>query len=118
VAVDDTFVGLTDRRVIAIDRRKRHSGAKRSWRDRLNLTRMDESRGRHEIVFETSRHGLVCSVNLAVFCLARLTVRTDAGQAISVGLNSRYWAERALVLSQTIAEDVALTKTRAVSSRQ
>jgi hypothetical protein len=100
VATDDTFVGLTDRRLIAIERRKRPPGQKRGWRERLNLRRQDASKGKHAVIFEASRDELALSVRLAVFYLARLNVRAGDGRRFSVGLNCRYWARRALELSQ------------------
>jgi hypothetical protein len=100
VATDDTLVGLTDRRLIAIERRKRPPGQKRGWRERLNLRRQDASRGKHALIFEASRDELTLSVRLAVFYLARLNVRAGDGRRFSVGLNCRYWARQALELSQ------------------
>lgn len=100
VAVDDTFVGLTDRRLIAIDRRKRPSGEKRGWPERLNLRQRDAPKGKHAIVFETSSEGLSLSVRLAVFYLARLNARAVDGRTFNIGLNSRYWAEQAVALSR------------------
>jgi len=99
VATDDTLVGLTDKRLIAIDRRKRPPGQRRGWRERFNLSRLDTATGRHAVIFEAPREGLAVSVRLAVFYLARLAVRTPGGQRLSVGLNSRYWAERAAELA-------------------
>ena len=98
-AVDDTFVGLTDRRLIAIEHQKRAPGEKRSWRERLNLRRLNSSKGKHAVVFEAPREGLTLSVRLAVFYLARFNVQTPDGRRFSIGLNSRYWAERATELS-------------------
>jgi hypothetical protein len=99
LAVDDTFVGLTNRRLIAIDRKKSLPGEKRGWRERLNLQRHDGSKGRHAMVFEAPRDRLDLSVRLGVFYLARLNVRAADSRSISIGLNSRYWAERAVTLS-------------------
>lgn len=99
VATDDTLVGLTDRRLVAIDRRKRPPGQKQGWRERFNLSRLDTATGRHAVIFEAPREGVELSVRLAVFYLARLTVRTPGGQRFSVGLNSRYWAGRAVDLA-------------------
>jgi hypothetical protein len=96
MATDDTLVGLTERRLIALDRQKRPPGEKRGWRERLKLRRLDATRGRHAMAFEAPREGLVCSVRLAVFYLARLEVRAADGRRFSIGLNSRYWAERAV----------------------
>ena len=107
VAVDDTFVGLTDQRLIAIERQRRPPGVKRSWRERLNLRRFDLSKGKHAVVFEASCEGLNLSVRLAVFYLARFSVQTPDGRRFSVGLNSRYWAERAIGLSRTVGEAIA-----------
>lgn len=104
VAVDDTLVGLTDRRLIAIDRQKRPPGQKRSWRERMNLRRLNSSKGKHSVVFETPCEGLSSSVRLAIFYLARLNVRAADGRTFSIGLNSRFWAERAVQLSQTDIE--------------
>jgi hypothetical protein len=97
--VDDTFVGLTDRRLIAIERQKRAPGEERSWRERFNLRRLDSSKGKHALLFEAPREGLTLSVRLAVFYLARFNVKTPDGRRFSIGLNSRYWAERATELS-------------------
>jgi hypothetical protein len=104
IAVDDTFIGLTDRRLIAIERQKRPVGVKRSWRERLNLRRFDSSKGKHAVVFEAPCEGLNLSVRLAVFYLARFSVQTPDGRGLSVGLNSRYWAERAIELSRAVGE--------------
>ncbi len=104
VAVDDTLIGLTDRRLIAIDRQKRPPGQKRGWRERMNLRRVNSDKGRHSVVFETPREGLRSSVRLAIFYLARLNVRAADGRTFSIGLNSRFWAERAVQLSQTDIE--------------
>lgn len=98
VALDDTFVGLTDRRLIAIDRAKRPAGTGQSWLERLNLQRRDESKGKHAVVFEAASDGLLFSVRLAVFYLARLNIQTADERAFSIGLNCRYWAERAAAL--------------------
>lgn len=95
-ATDDTFVGLTDRRLIVIDRQKRPPGEKRAWLERLNLRRRDTSKGTHAIVFEAPRDGLSLSVRLAVFYLARLNIQTADGRTFSIGLNSRYWAKQAV----------------------
>jgi hypothetical protein len=100
VAVDDTFIGLTDQRLFAIERQKRPLGVKRSWRERLNLRRFDSSKGKHAVVFEAPCEGLNLSVRLAVFYLARFSVQIPDRQGFSVGLNSRYWAERAIELSK------------------
>lgn len=100
VAMDDTLVGLTNQRLIAIDRQRRAPGEKRGWRERLNLRRLDTSRGKHSIVFEAPREGLDCSVRLAIFYLARLNVQTADGRRFSIGLNSRFWADRAAELSR------------------
>ena len=86
--MDDTYLGLTDRRLIAIDRQKRQPGEKRGWRERLNLHRRDTSKGKHTVIFEGPREGLVLSVRLAVFYLARLNVQARDGRSFSVGLNS------------------------------
>jgi hypothetical protein len=102
VAVDDTFVGLTDRRVIVIDRVKRAAGENRTWLERLNLQRRDESKGKHAVVFEAASDGLIFSVRLAVFYLARLNIRTADERVFSIGLNSRYWAERAAALNSEL----------------
>ena len=99
VATDDTLVGLTDQRLIAIDRRKRSPGQRRGWRERLNLRRVSTAKGRHAVVFDAPVDGLWLSVRLAVFYLARLNVQGADGRAFSIGLNSRYWAERAMKLS-------------------
>jgi len=106
VAVDDTFIGLTDRRLIAIERQKRPAGVKRSWRERLNLRRFDSSRGKHAVVFEAPCEDLNLSVRLAVFYLAHFSVRAPDGRGFSVGLNSRYWAERAIELSRIAGKAV------------
>jgi hypothetical protein len=100
VAVDDTFIGLTDQRLFAVERQKRPPGVKRSWRERLNLRRFDSSKGKHAVVFEAPCEGLNLSVRLAVFYLARFSVQIPDRQGFSVGLNSRYWAERAIELSK------------------
>jgi len=100
VAVDDTVVGLTDRRLIAIDRHRRPVGQKRGWREWLNLRRRNGSQGKHAIIFEAPHDGLVLSVRLAIFYLARLNAQGADGREFSIGLNSRYWAERAVALSQ------------------
>jgi hypothetical protein len=100
VASDDTFVGVTDRRLIAIDRQRRPPGQKRRWLERLNLRRTDTAKGKHAVIFEAPRDGLSLSVRLAVFYLARLNVKSTNGQTFSIGLNSRYWAERAVGLAQ------------------
>lgn len=100
VAVDDTVVGLTDRRLIAIDRHRRPAGQKSGWREWLNLRRRNGSQGKHAVIFETPHDGLVLSVRLAVFYLARLNAQGADGRKFSIGLNSRYWAERAVALSQ------------------
>lgn len=100
IAIDDTFIGLTDRRLIAIDCQKRPPGEKRGLLERLNLRKLDASKGRHNIVFETPREGMMLSVRLAVFHLARMTVRGADGQTFSIGLNSRYWADRAAALNK------------------
>ena len=99
VAVDDTVIGLTDRRLIAIDRQKRAPGEKRGWRERLNLRPRDKPKGTHALIFEAPREGLSLSVRLAVFYLARFKVQAADGRVFSIGLNSRYWAERAIALS-------------------
>lgn len=103
LATDDTLIGLTNRRFIAIDRQKRPSGQGRTWRERLNLRREDRSKGQHTMIFESPREGLSLSVQLAVFYLARMTVRRSGGQPFSVGINSRHWAERAVALSKALA---------------
>jgi hypothetical protein len=100
VAADDTFLGLTDQRLIAIDRYRRPAGEKRGWRERLNLRRVNVSRGKHAVLFEAPREGLACSARLAVFYLARLDLQAADGRKFSIGLNSRYWAERAVALSR------------------
>jgi hypothetical protein len=100
VAIDDTFIGLTDRRLIAIDHQKRPPGERRNVLERLNLRKRDTSKGRHRIVFEAPHQGLSLSVRLAVFYLARLNIHAADGQTFSVGLNSRYWAERAMALRE------------------
>jgi hypothetical protein len=100
VAVDDTFVGLTDRRLIAIDRQKRPPGQKRSWRERLNLRRLNGTKGKHAVIFEASQEGVILSVRLAVFYLARLKVEAPDGRTLSIGLNSRYWARSAVELAK------------------
>lgn len=100
VATDDTFVGLTDRRLIAIDRQRRLPGEKRNWRERLNLRRLDSSKGRYAVVFETPRDELALTMRLAFFYLAQLNVRAGDGRRFSIGLNCRYWAQRAVELSQ------------------
>jgi hypothetical protein len=102
VAMDDTFVGLTDRRLIAIDRAKRPVGTGRGWLERLNLRRRDESKGKHTVVFEAASDGLLFSVRLAVFYLARLNIQTADARAFSIGLNCRYWAERAAALGTNL----------------
>lgn len=102
VAVDDTFVGLTNRRLIAIDRTKRPTGKDRGWLERLNLQRRDESKGKHAVVFEATSDGSLFSVRLAVFYLARLNVQTADERTFSIGLNSRYWAERAAALNANL----------------
>ena len=102
LASDDTFVGITDRRLVAIDRQRRPSGQKRNWLERLNLRRADTAKGRHAIIFEAPRDGLSLTVRLAVFYLARLNVKSTNGQTFSIGLNSRYWAERAVGVAQQI----------------
>lgn len=102
MTVDDTLVGLTDRRLIVLDRQKRLPGQKRDWRDRLHLRRPERKRGKHTILFDTSLEGVTASVRLAVFYLARFSLHTDTGESFSIGLNSRYWAERAVELSRQI----------------
>jgi len=111
VAVDDTFVGLTNRRLIVIDRYRRPLGEKRGWRERLNLRRRNGSQGKHAVIFEAPFDGLLMSVRLAIFYLARLNVRGADGRAFSIGLNSRYWAERAVALSQTPAQTLSASTT-------
>jgi hypothetical protein len=98
LAVDDTFVGVTDQRLIAIDRQKRPPGETRGWLERLNLRRRDASEGKHAVIFEASRAGLSLSVRIAVFHLARLNAEATDGRTFSIGLNSRYWANRAVEL--------------------
>jgi hypothetical protein len=105
IAIDDTFVGLTDRRLIAIDHQKRPPGERRDLIERLNLRKRDTSKGRHGIVFETPRKGVSLSVRLAVFYLARMNIQGADGQTFSIGLNSRYWAERAMKLSEASEND-------------
>jgi hypothetical protein len=100
IVQDDTCVGLTNRRLIAIDRQKRPPGRERGWLERLHLRRRDTSKGKHTLIFETPREGLFLSVRLAVFYLARMNIRTEDGHTFSVGLNSRYWAEQATMLSK------------------
>jgi hypothetical protein len=100
VALDDTLVGLTDQRLIAIDRYRRPPGQQRGWRERLKLRRRDESKGRHALIFEAPRVDLSLSVRPAVFYLACLKVLAADGRSLSIGLNSRYWAERAVALSR------------------
>jgi hypothetical protein len=107
VAVDDTFVGLTNRRLIVIDRYRRPLGEKRGWRERLNLRRRNGSQGKHAVIFEAPYDGLLLSVRLAIFYLARLNVQGADGRAFSIGLNSRFWAERAVALSQTHAQTLS-----------
>jgi ABC-type multidrug transport system fused ATPase/permease subunit len=102
IAADDTLIGLTDRRLIAIERQKRPPGQKTDWRDRLKLRRVNRSKGKHAIIFEAPRAGLDLSVRLAVFYLARLTIQGEADREFSIGLNSRYWAERAVALEQVL----------------
>ena len=99
LATDDTFVGLTDRRVIALDRQKRPPDQQRGWRERLNLSRVNTARGKHAVVFEMPCKGVELSVRLAVFYLALLSVRASDGRRFSVGLNSRFWAERAVEMA-------------------
>jgi hypothetical protein len=105
LAVDDTIVGLTNRRLIAIDRHKRPPGAKQGWLERLNLRRFNTSKGAHAILFEAPSEELTLSVRLAVFYLARLNVQAADGRTISIGLNSRFWAERAVEMSRSAQND-------------
>jgi hypothetical protein len=107
VAVDDTFVGLTNRRLIAIDRYRRPLGEKRGWRERLNLRRQNKSQGKHAVIFEAPNDELRLSVRLAIFYLARLNVQGADGRAFSIGLNSRFWAGRAVALSRTPAQTLS-----------
>ncbi len=102
VATDDTFVGLTNRRLIAITRQRRSPGQRRDWRERLYLRRRDTSRGKHHLLFEAPRHELTASVRLAVLYLARLRLQAADGQCLSIGLNSRYWAEQAIALAALV----------------
>jgi hypothetical protein len=107
LATDDTFIGLTDRRLLAITRQKLAPGERRGWLERLNLRRQDESRGRHAIVFEVPREGLVLAMRLAVFHMARLEMRASNGKKYSSGLNSRYWAEQAFRLTRALDGDTS-----------
>jgi hypothetical protein len=100
ITVDDTCVGLTDQRLIVIDREKRPAGQGKSWRDWLNLRRLEADVGSHAVLFESRRHNTCCQLRLAVFYLARLSLRTQQGERFSIGINSRYWAERAIELCQ------------------
>jgi hypothetical protein len=102
MTVDDTLVGLTDHRLIALDRQKRLPGQKRDWLDRFHLRRLENNQGKHAILFDTPMDGATASVRLAVFYLARLRVQTATGETFSIGLNSRYWAERAVELTQQV----------------
>ena len=109
--MDDTFVALTERRLIAIDRRKRPPGKRPSWRTRLNLERLDGSKGKHAVVFEATREGLLLSVQLGIFYLARLKARTIDGRTFSIGLNSRYWARQAVILCEEMGNTDFETET-------
>jgi hypothetical protein len=103
MATDDTYLALTNRRLIAIDRWKRPTGRQRGWLERLNLRRSSLGQGRHAMLFEAPREAVSVSVRLAAFHLARLVVRGPDGKKLSLGINSRYWAERAAALSESLS---------------
>jgi hypothetical protein len=76
IATDDTLIGLTDRRLIAIEREKRPPGQKKDWRERLKLRRVNHSKGKHAILFEAPR--------------ARPTRNSPSGSTAAIG-RSRPW---------------------------
>ena len=88
-----------------MDHQERPRGERRDLIERLDLRKRDTSKGRHGIVFETPRKGVSLSVRLAVFYLARMNIQGVDGQTFSIGLNSRYWAERAMKLSEASEND-------------
>jgi hypothetical protein len=102
-STDDTLVGLTDQRLIAIERSKHLPGKRVDWRERLNLRRRDRPGGVHALLFEAPREGTCLWMRLAVFYLARISIETRDKERFGIGVNSRFWAEHAFGLIQALA---------------